>query len=82
MPLRTTTIRFDTISHGVIAEEARLSGVSFAQFMREAGLIRACMRQAARSGNAPPLNEYAATFHAIAEEVLRRARVDNNREGP
>lgn len=70
MPLTTTTVRFDDVAYDYIRNEARDAGVSVAQFIREAALMRAAIRGARREH--PGL---AMDYALIAEEVERRARI-------
>jgi hypothetical protein len=73
--LIATTVRFDRLSHAAVAEEARSSGISFAQFVREAALIRATIRQITREYAIPP--EYMIRLANESERLVELARVDD-----
>jgi hypothetical protein len=70
MPLVSMTVRFDRASYDYIRDEARDAGVSVAQFVREAALIRAALRGIGREAEGPPVD-----FKRVADEVERRAKV-------
>ena len=40
MPMKVTTVRFSETLYGAIEEQARREGVSTAQFIREAAILR------------------------------------------
>ena len=40
MPMKVTTVRFSETLYGAIEEQARKEGVSTAQFIREAAILR------------------------------------------
>jgi mobilization protein NikA len=69
-----TTVRFDQLAHAAIAAEARQSGISFAQFVREAALMRATIRQITREYAIPP--EYMIRLVNESERLVELARVD------
>jgi hypothetical protein len=75
--LIATTVRFDRLSHAAVAEEARRSGISFAQFVREAALMRATIRQMTREYEIPP--EYMIRLANESERVVEQARVDDEK---
>lgn len=47
MALRPTTVRFDERSYELVRAEAKRAGMTVAQFVREAALIRATLRAVA-----------------------------------
>jgi hypothetical protein len=70
MALVATTIRWDEAAYEYVREEARSAGVTVSQFVREAALIRAAVRQARREAPGLPLD-----LMKLAEEVERRSAV-------
>jgi hypothetical protein len=70
MPLVKTTVRWDDVTYHDIQEEARTAGVTVAQFVREAAIMRAMIRSAGREAPGLPMD-----FKRLADEVERRARV-------
>jgi hypothetical protein len=70
MPLVSMTVRFDQVAYDYIRGEARDAGVSVAQFVREAAIIRAALRSVGREAEGLPVD-----FKRVADEVERRARV-------
>jgi len=72
--LRAITIRWDHVTHEVIRAEAQHAGVTVAQFVREAALIRACVRGARRDAPGLPID-----YIKIAEEIERLANVKKPR---
>jgi hypothetical protein len=70
MPLVSMTVRFDRASYDYIRDEARDAGISVAQFVREAAIIRAALRGIGREAEGLPVD-----FKRVADEVERRARV-------
>jgi len=72
--LRAITIRWDQVTHDIIRAEAQDAGITVAQFVREAALIRACVRGARRDAPGVPID-----YIRIAEEVERLANVKKPR---
>lgn len=70
MALVSTTIRWDDAAHALVRAEAKDAGVGFAQFVREAALIRAAVRQAQREHPGRLVD-----MLAVAAEVERLAQV-------
>lgn len=70
MPLKSTTVRFDEATYAFIRDEARAAGISTAQFIREATLIRAVLRSAAREARGT-----AFEYVQLAREVERLSAV-------
>lgn len=66
MPMRATTVRFDDGLWGLLEREAREAGVSAAQFVRDATILRVAF-QAARRGDA----EAQASIEQVAAGALR-----------
>lgn len=64
------TIRWDQTTHEIIREEARMAGVTIAQFVREAALIRAAIRSTHRDAPGD-----SRDFRLLAQEIERRAEV-------
>jgi GAF domain-containing protein len=72
MPMRATTVRFDDALWELLEREARASGVSAAQFVRDATILRVAF-QAARRGD----DEAQATIEDVAAGALRRPKADD-----
>lgn len=68
MPLRPVTVRFDDRVLKAIQNGAEMLGVSSAQFIRDAALIRAVM---ITSEHPVPIN--AAVWRSLSDELKRLA---------
>ena len=66
MPMRATTVRFDEALWSMLEREAREQGVSAAQFVRDATILRVAF-QAARRGD----EEATASIERVAAGALR-----------
>jgi hypothetical protein len=75
MSLRPITIRFDDHVHELISAEAKRMGVSFAQFVREAALLRTFMRALAAESDRPPDRAWVQDFSRLSEEVVRLSKI-------
>jgi hypothetical protein len=61
MPMKVTTVRFSETLYSAIEEQARREGVSTAQFIREAAILRLGQLMAAEEATAAAMEEAAAT---------------------
>jgi hypothetical protein len=68
-----TTVRCDPASHALIAAEARNPATRFAQFVREAVLARAGVRQALRDGEIDGAH-MASLAHTLAQRLTELSR--------
>lgn len=71
---RALTVRFDAMTYDMVQAEATHAGVSVAQFIREATVMRCSIRAVRRS--APSV---AMDFAVLAEEVERRSAIRRRR---
>lgn len=79
MPLKATTVRFDEIAFALVQDEAERAGMTTAQFIREAALIRAVLR--ARGGPSVAPAELVESIHAVSDRVIALAAVEKSSEG-
>src|SRR5277367_3055185 len=69
MPMRATTVRFSEDLWELLEEESTIQGISAAQFVRDATIVRLAFL-AGRRGDA----ESEQSIEAIAERAARRHR--------
>ena len=77
MAPRTTTLRFDAAAHELVKAAAEACGVTTAQFMREAALVRAVLTLRTDIEHLTPqtATEHIADFDALSAEVARLAQL-------
>ena len=77
MPMRATTVRFDDSLWGMLEREARNQGVSSAQFVRDAAILRVAAVAAQRGDE-----ELKLTVEDVAAGALRGGRAPAATEPP
>lgn len=80
MALRATTVRFDRWAYELIQDEAERAGMTVAQFIREAALIRATLRAVA-DAEALTAPDIARAVHLCSERLVALNRQANDDGG-